>query len=134
MRPPRGGGGPRAGDLRPCPGPAPRPHGDPLPYLLQVLRNTHHSSWRAAARRQIAPTSPEELERIDASGSGDPHRALEAREVFERVAALPEPQREVIVAVDLLGLSYAEAAGSLDIPIGTVMSRLHRGRSAVAAG
>ena len=110
-------------------------HGDPLPYLLQVLRNTHHSSWRAAARRQVARHRRRRSSSASTPrGSGDPHRALEAREVFERVAALPEPQREVIVAVDLLGLSYAEAAGSLDIPIGTVMSRLHRGRSAVAAG
>jgi RNA polymerase sigma-70 factor (ECF subfamily) len=108
-------------------------NGDPLPYLLQVLRNTHHSRWRYAARRPVAPAAPEDLDLHEARGVGDPHRALETREVFARVAALPEAQREVIVAVDLLGLSYAEAAGSLDIPIGTVMSRLHRGRAAVAA-
>jgi RNA polymerase sigma-70 factor, ECF subfamily len=107
--------------------------GDPLPYLLQVLRNTHHSRWRTAARRPSTVTAPEDLDLHESRGSGDPHAALEAREVFARVAALPEAQREVIVAVDLLGFSYAEAAGSLDIPIGTVMSRLHRGRAAVAA-
>jgi RNA polymerase sigma-70 factor, ECF subfamily len=107
--------------------------GDPLPYLLQVLRNTHHSRWRTAARRPATATAPEDLDLHESKTARDPHRALEAREVFARIAALPEAQREVIVAVDLLGLSYAEAAGSLDIPIGTVMSRLHRGRAAVAA-
>jgi RNA polymerase sigma-70 factor, ECF subfamily len=110
-----------------------RVYGDPLPYLLQALRHTHHSRWRSAVRRPVAAAVPEDLELRDPRGTGDPERAFEAREVFARVAALPEAQREVIVAVDLLGLSYAEAAGALDIPIGTVMSRLHRGRSAVAA-
>ena len=128
----------RAGDLvqETCARVLARPrvvHGDPLPYLLQVLRNTHHSRWRTAARRPATVTAPEVLDLHESRTSGDPHRAVEAREVFARVAALPEAQREVIVAVDLLGLSYAEAAGSLDIPIGTVMSRLHRGRAAVAA-
>jgi RNA polymerase sigma-70 factor (ECF subfamily) len=110
-----------------------RIYGDPLPYLLQALRHTHHSRWRSAACRPVTAAAPEDLELRDPRGTGDPQRALETREVFERVAALPEAQREVVVAVDLIGLSYAEAAGALDIPIGTVMSRLHRGRSAVAA-
>src|SRR3954449_6172694 len=110
-----------------------RVHGDPLPYLLQALRHTHHSRWRSAACRPVTAAAPEDLELRDPRAMGDPERALETREVFARVAALPAPQREVVVAVDLLGLSYAEAAGALDIPIGTVMSRLHRGRSTVAA-
>jgi len=53
--------------------------------------------------------------------------------VFAAIAALPDDQRDVIAAVDVAGLSYAEAAESLGVPAGTVMSRLHRGRSRVAA-
>jgi RNA polymerase sigma-70 factor (ECF subfamily) len=57
---------------------------------------------------------------------------LAAREVFEAIAALPEDQRDVVAAVDVAGLSYQEAAGALEVPIGTVMSRLYRGRNRVA--
>mgnify|MGYP005863869435 CR=1 FL=1 len=45
------------------------------------------------------------------------------------LAALPEAQRDVVVLVDVEGLAYAEAAAALGIPVGTVMSRLHRARA-----
>jgi len=47
--------------------------------------------------------------------------------------ALPIDQREVLALVALDGMSYREAAEALDIPIGTVMSRIARGRAAIAA-
>jgi RNA polymerase sigma-70 factor, ECF subfamily len=52
--------------------------------------------------------------------------------VLAAVAALPEPYREAVAAVDLAGLSYREAAKALDTREGTIMSRLHRGRAQVA--
>jgi RNA polymerase sigma-70 factor (ECF subfamily) len=58
---------------------------------------------------------------------------MAAREVYAAIAALPEAYRDVVASVDVAGLSYAEAAGALDVPIGTVMSRLYRGRARVAA-
>ena len=48
--------------------------------------------------------------------------------VAEALAAVPHDFRDVVVLVDIGEFSYAEAAQILDIPIGTVMSRLHRGR------
>jgi len=56
---------------------------------------------------------------------------IEAREVLAAVANLPRPYRDVVLAVDVVGCSYAEAAEALGVPIGTVMSRLYRGRRRV---
>jgi RNA polymerase sigma-70 factor (ECF subfamily) len=57
---------------------------------------------------------------------------LETAEVLEALAELPEPFRETLAAVDVGGLSYAEAAKALGVRQGTVMSRLHRGRDQLA--
>jgi RNA polymerase sigma-70 factor (ECF subfamily) len=62
---------------------------------------------------------------------GPPQAALEAGELYAAVAALPEDFRDVLVAVDIAGLSYREAARALCIREGTVMSRLYRARRQV---
>ena len=61
----------------------------------------------------------------------DPERAFEANQLYARIAELPEHQRDVLVAVDLLGLSYKEAADTLKVPTGTIMSRLYRARQSL---
>ena len=61
-----------------------------------------------------------------------PHAALDGRAVLDAVHELPSPYRETLVAIDVLGLSYAEGGQALGVPTGTVMSRLHRGRAKVA--
>jgi RNA polymerase sigma-70 factor (ECF subfamily) len=108
-------------------------NGDDLGYLLRVLRNTFVSNYRAASRRPATATAPEDLERFESPNGSDPERAFEARELYARIAELPEHQRDALVAVDLLGLSYKEAAATLDVPTGTIMSRLFRARKALAA-
>jgi RNA polymerase sigma-70 factor (ECF subfamily) len=109
-----------------------RIHGDEYPYLTRALRNTHVDNARAAARR------PQTVELVadaaDARRDGVQDRAatvLEARDVLAAVAALPDGYRSVVVAVDVQGCSYQEAAERLGVPVGTVMSRLHRGRRRV---
>ncbi|HYF26733.1 MAG TPA: RNA polymerase sigma factor [Baekduia sp.] len=105
---------------------------DPLPYLLGVLRNTFRSSLRTRERRpQTAPLEEDE-QRAAAPASSSPVAVLAAREVFAAIAALPDDFRDVLVAVDVTGLSYEEAAGALDVPVGTIMSRLYRARGRVA--
>ena len=59
---------------------------------------------------------------------------LHTREILAQIHQLPTAQREVIAAVDVAGLAYTEAADVLRIPVGTVMSRLHRGRAKLQAG
>ena len=61
-----------------------------------------------------------------------PDAALDGRAVLDAVHELPSPYRETLVAIDVLGLSYAEGGQALGVPTGTVMSRLHRGRAKVA--
>jgi len=104
---------------------------DDLGYLLRVLRNTFISNHRTSTRRPATATAPEDLERFEARGT-DPERAFEARELYARIAALPDHQRDALVAVDLLGLSYQEAAATLAVPTGTIMSRLYRARQSLA--
>jgi RNA polymerase sigma-70 factor (ECF subfamily) len=107
---------------------------DDLGYLLQALRNTFISSRRAAARRPAPETLDEGNEPVDPRTASRPEQAVEAREVFAVIAALAEPFRDALVAVDVAGLSYAEAAELLGTKEATITSRLFRARAQVARG
>jgi RNA polymerase sigma-70 factor (ECF subfamily) len=105
---------------------------DPMPYLLRVLRNTFFSTLRARGRRpKTAPLEPDEAMAV-APESASPAAIVATREVFAAIAALSDEQRDVLVAVDVAGLSYEETAEALDVPLGTVMSRLYRARGKAA--
>jgi RNA polymerase sigma-70 factor (ECF subfamily) len=103
-------------------------------YLLGVLRNTFISSRRAAARRLRPESLAEGFEPVDPSPATRPDLAAEAREVFAKIAALSEPFRDALVAVDVAGLSYGEAAELLGAKEATITSRLFRARAQVARG
>ena len=109
---------------------------DDLGYLVKALRNIWYSHLRRErVRREVTDLGSQPPEDLPARGSrDDPQAALEATEVLEALAALPEPYRETLAAVDVAGLSYAEAARALGVRQGTVMSRLHRGRDQLARG
>jgi RNA polymerase sigma-70 factor (ECF subfamily) len=106
-------------------------HENEVAYLLRALRNTFLTQKRAERRRPRPDPLHDELELTADPQSRDPHAALEARELYAAVAALPDDFRDVLVAVDIAGLSYKEAAGALRIREGTVMSRLYRARRQV---
>jgi RNA polymerase sigma-70 factor (ECF subfamily) len=106
-------------------------HRASLPYLMRSLRNTWIDFQRARAARPIAGGADGVEWLVD--GSADPQLALDAQVAYEAMRELPEPQREVIAAVDVMGLSYKEAARALRIRQGTLMSRLSRARDRVAA-
>jgi RNA polymerase sigma-70 factor (ECF subfamily) len=100
-----------------------------VPYLLRVLRNTFLNQRRAAGRRpQTVAAEPIVLEYAARDESARPDVAAEANLVYAAIAELPDDLRAVVVAVDVTGLTYGEAAGALRIPEGTVMSRLFRAR------
>lgn len=105
-----------------------------LGYLMKALRNTWYSYLRKErVRRDATDPAPPPVEAlVTRTSRGDPQASLEAAEVFEALGELPEPYRETLAAVDVAGLSYAEAARALGVRKGTVMSRLHRGRDQLA--
>jgi RNA polymerase sigma-70 factor (ECF subfamily) len=101
---------------------------DELGYLFRALRNTLVSQHRAATRRPVTT----ELMDDDAPAGGDPAEVAEQRRVYAAIAELPDEFREALVAVDVAGLSYVEAARALGVAEGTVTSRLFRARDRVA--
>jgi RNA polymerase sigma-70 factor (ECF subfamily) len=105
---------------------------DDLGYLLRALRNTFLNQKRRESRRlRPGPLLPDQLDVVADPQARQPQAALEAGELYAAVAALPEDFRDVLVAVDVTGLSYKEAASVLRIREGTVMSRLYRARQQV---
>ncbi len=104
---------------------------DDLGYMLRALRNTFLTRRRDASRRPQEVALPEDLPMAQGQAMGDPQARLEAREVYAAIAALPEEYRDTLVAVDIAGLSYKEAARALGTKEGTVMSRLYRARNRV---
>jgi RNA polymerase sigma-70 factor (ECF subfamily) len=95
-------------------------------WLFTVMHNVHVNRLRAA--RPADPLEDEMPELAQRATQGD---ALMVRDLERAVAALPEGQRQVLLLVALEDLSYEETARVLEIPIGTVMSRLARAREKV---
>ena len=104
---------------------------DDLGYLLRALRNTFFNQRRSERRRLRPDPLPEQLDLVADPRAREPQSAVEAGELYAAVAALPDEFRDVLVAVDVSGLSYKEAARTLRVPEGTVMSRLYRARRQV---
>ncbi len=106
---------------------------DELYYLLRVLRNTFLTSRRTAARRPVTGATLEDVIAADPRPMGRPEQALEVREVYATIAELPEDFRLALVAVDVAGLSYREAARALGVREATITTRLFRARKLMAA-
>ncbi len=107
---------------------------DDFGYLLATLRNTFLTSRRTAARRVVAVDPPSGFEAADPSPQNRPDESMQVREVFTQIAALPDDFRDALVAIDVVGLSYAEAARFLGAKEATITSRVYRARLRVARG
>lgn len=105
-------------------------------WLFRILTNLNidrgRREQRAPALEPIEESDYSLYNRLEASGSADDEAGVVERlsqdGVVEALAAVPHEFRDVIVLVDIGEFSYRDAAQILDIPVGTVMSRLHRGR------
>jgi len=94
-------------------------------WLYSILNN----AWKSHLRRRRSASELDEQMPADDAGPCDNCEQLElVNRVRSVIRSLPGIERQVIALVDLDGLSYCDVAEALDIPVGTVMSRLHRAR------
>jgi RNA polymerase sigma-70 factor, ECF subfamily len=105
---------------------------DDLGYLLRVLRNTFLSARRAASRRPQVIVAPEMFDRFEDVRGVQPEARIEAAELYALIRTLPPDFRDAVVAIDVVGLSYSQAARTLRVREATVATRLHRGRQRIA--
>jgi RNA polymerase sigma-70 factor, ECF subfamily len=109
-------------------------------WLYRILHTTYISMYRKAQRRP--KESPQEqiddlsfYDQLTRAGDGSVERevlgAITADEVKQALADLPETFRLAVYLADVEGFAYKEIAEIMDTPVGTVMSRLHRGRKAL---
>jgi RNA polymerase sigma-70 factor, ECF subfamily len=105
---------------------------DERAYLMRAMRNTFYSRLRTASRRPQQVATLDDVEPVDPRAGLRPERAAEIGEVMEAISELPEDFRLALVAVDVLGLSYGEAATALDTREATITTRLYRARQRIA--
>lgn len=102
-------------------------------WLFRIMRNLWIDTARSRSRKAAYEAPPEAAEAV----GWDPRPGVEAAIDLERamaaMARLPDDQREIVALILVEGFGYREAAELLDLPIGTVSSRLVRGRTALLA-
>lgn len=94
-------------------------------WLTRIMANLHRDRYR-----RIIPETGLESERL--VGIDDPQQSVNRDQLVSRTRAaimqLSEDQRQVLTLIDLAGFSYADTAAIIDVPVGTIMSRLSRAR------
>ena len=105
---------------------------DDLGYLLRVLRNTFFSTRRTASRRPQTTALPDDLDLMEDRSAVRPEAKIESNELYAAISALPDDFRDALIAIDVVGLSYREAAQALRVREATITTRLHRARQRVA--
>lgn len=107
-------------------------HGeDSRAWLLTIVRNTAYTWLRQNQRPEVSTEFDEELHSVESDETTSESaliRMADYQALREALEALPVGYREVIILHDLEGLAYKEIAHIVDIPLGTVMSRLARAR------
>jgi RNA polymerase sigma-70 factor, ECF subfamily len=105
-------------------------------WLFRILTNLNIDRGRKQQRTPDQQPMEEGdyylYNRLEETGAGDDEQRVVERlsqdSIVDALASVPHNYRDVVVLVDIGDFSYADAAQILDVPIGTVMSRLHRGR------
>ena len=102
-------------------------------WMYRIMRNLWIDTARAAHRRGQTFIPAEEGQTVGDGGDRAIEASVELGQVMRAMDTLPDEQREVIGLVLIEGFAYKEAAEMLDIPMGTLTSRLVRGRAALMA-
>jgi RNA polymerase sigma-70 factor (ECF subfamily) len=97
-------------------------------WLITILRNIRSNRRRARFRRQAVEGVDDRIAETVAFVPPVPTHITD-EEILTALNGIPEPYQDIILLSDVEELSYKEIAEALDIPMGTVMSRLHRGRA-----
>lgn len=100
-------------------------------WMFRIARNLWIDMVRARGRRETRSAPEEEAERIGHDPRPGIEAALDLGTAMAAMQRLPQEQREVVALILIDGLGYREAAETLELPIGTVSSRLVRGRTAL---
>jgi RNA polymerase sigma-70 factor (ECF subfamily) len=100
-------------------------------WLARITTNAFLDDVRRQKRRPTAPLEPHVERVVVGAPSADESLAREVLpdEVQDALASLPDDFRAAVVLCDVVGLPYDEIASTLDVPVGTVRSRIHRGRA-----
>ena len=106
--------------------------GNELHYLMGALRNTFLINVRTRSRRPAVVAQIDELVAADPRPTGRPDRMIEISELYGAIAELGQDFRLALVAVDIIGLSYREAADALDVKEATLTTRVFRARKSLA--
>jgi RNA polymerase sigma-70 factor (ECF subfamily) len=102
------------------------------PWLLAIVRNCHRSALEQRKRHAATPLGETDDTEIAAEGPTPEASAIQTgdgRRLDNAIAALPDEFREVVILRELEEMSYRDIAATTGTPIGTVMSRLARGRA-----
>ena len=102
------------------------------PWLLAIVRNCHRSALQQRKRHAAAPlgeTDDTEIAAEDPTPEASAIQTGDGRQLDNAIAALPDEFREVVILRELEEMSYRDIAVATGTPIGTVMSRLARGRA-----
>jgi RNA polymerase sigma-70 factor (ECF subfamily) len=95
-------------------------------WLFTIMHNQYVNDVRSSVSEGLSFSVEDVASML--TTEANPDASLQIRDLERAIAALPEAQRQVILLIGLEGMSYEEVAQILDIPIGTVRSRLSRGR------
>jgi len=102
-------------------------------WLYRIMRNLWIDTSRARIRKEKNEAPEEEAQSVGDDPRGAMEAAIELKRAMAAMERLPDEQREVVALILIEGFGYREVAEMLNLPIGTVSSRLVRGRTAMLA-